>query len=84
MAYTKQTWVNGDTITANKLNHMEDGIADAQGGGGGTSDYTDLTNKPQINSVTLSGNKSLADLGIDTYIDDYISDNYEDGDSAEY
>lgn len=32
--------------------------------GGGTSDYSDLTNKPQINSVTLSGNKSLSDLGI--------------------
>lgn len=35
----------------------------ASGGGGGTSDYTDLSNKPQINSVTLSGNKSLADIG---------------------
>lgn len=34
------------------------------GGGGGTSDYDDLTNKPQINSVTLSGNKSAADLGL--------------------
>ena len=34
-----------------------------QGGGGGTSDYTDLTNKPQIEGVTLSGNKSLSDLG---------------------
>ena len=33
-------------------------------GGGGTSDYTDLENKPQINSVELSGNKSLHDLGI--------------------
>ena len=33
-------------------------------GGGGTGDYTDLTNKPQINNVTLSGNKSLSDLGI--------------------
>lgn len=33
------------------------------GGGGGTSDYTDLSNKPKINSVTLSGNKSLADIG---------------------
>lgn len=30
----------------------------------GTMDYTDLTNKPQINSVELSGNKSLSDLGI--------------------
>lgn len=33
-------------------------------GGGGTSDYDDLTDKPQINSVTLSGNKSGDDLGI--------------------
>lgn len=34
------------------------------GGGGGTDDYNNLSNKPKINSVTLSGNKSLADLGI--------------------
>lgn len=27
MAYEKQTWKKGDTITAEKLNHMEDGIA---------------------------------------------------------
>ena len=26
MAYTKQTWNTGDVITAEKLNHMEDGI----------------------------------------------------------
>ncbi len=26
MAYEKQTWANGDLITAEKLNHMEDGI----------------------------------------------------------
>lgn len=32
MAYTKQTWTTGDTVTASKLNHMEDGIA--EGGGG--------------------------------------------------
>lgn len=35
----------------------------SEGGSGGTTDYTDLTNKPQINSVTLTGNKSLSDLG---------------------
>lgn len=34
------------------------------GGGGGTSDYTDLTNKPQINGVTLSGNKTSGDLNL--------------------
>jgi hypothetical protein len=33
-------------------------------GGGGTSDYSQLTNKPQINGVTLSGNKTSQDLGI--------------------
>lgn len=27
MAYTKTTWATGDTITADKLNNMEDGIA---------------------------------------------------------
>ena len=33
-------------------------------GGSGASDYSDLTNKPKINNVELSGNKSLSDLGI--------------------
>lgn len=32
--------------------------------GGGTTDYTELSNKPQINSVELSGNKSSSDLGL--------------------
>ena len=32
--------------------------------GQGTTDYTQLTNKPQINSVTLTGNKTLQQLGI--------------------
>ena len=36
--------------------------------GGGTSDYTDLTNKPQIEGVTLSGNKSASDLGLVTKV----------------
>ena len=35
-----------------------------QGGGGGTTDYTDLDNKPQINGTTLTGNKTTANLGI--------------------
>lgn len=34
------------------------------GGGGGTSNYNQLSNKPQINGVELSGNKSSSDLGI--------------------
>lgn len=38
---------------------------------GGTSDYSDLTNKPKINNVELSGNKSLSDLGITNFSGDY-------------
>ena len=30
----------------------------------GSDDYSDLTNKPSINNVTLSGNKTTSDLGI--------------------
>lgn len=32
MAYEKQTWTTGEVITQEKLNHMEDGIANAGGG----------------------------------------------------
>jgi hypothetical protein len=41
-----------------------DDIYSVEGGGSGTSDYDALNNKPQIADTTLSGNKSLADLGI--------------------
>ena len=34
------------------------------GGGGGSTNYNDLSNKPSINNVTLQGNKSLTELGI--------------------
>lgn len=33
-------------------------------GEGGTSDYTELENKPKINNIVLEGNLSLEDLGI--------------------
>lgn len=32
--------------------------------GGGTGDYNDLSNKPSINDISLEGNKTLDDLGI--------------------
>ena len=34
------------------------------GGSGGSSDYEELDNLPKVNNVTLKGNKSLNDLGI--------------------
>ena len=30
MAYTKNTWTDGDIVTSEKLNHMEDGIANSE------------------------------------------------------
>ena len=57
----------GKVLTAKTV---EDGrvteweFTEGGGGGGGTGDYADLTNKPKINNVTLSGNKTAADLGL--------------------
>lgn len=47
MAYTKQTWNTGDTITAQKLNHMEDGIA-SSGGVGYDITFNETTNRTNI------------------------------------
>ena len=30
MAYTKNTWKTGDIVSSQKLNHMEDGIANSE------------------------------------------------------
>lgn len=40
-----------------------DGIVVPQTLPSGTTDYNDLTNKPSINNVALSGNKTASDLG---------------------
>lgn len=49
-----------------KYNSTSGKWENASGGGGGTSDYYDLDNKPSINNVTLAGNKSSDDLGLIT------------------
>lgn len=40
----------------------------------GTTDYTELTNKPKIGGVELSGNKTLDQLGIQPKIADVAAD----------
>lgn len=62
-AYTKI--VAGTNMTSSYANGTL--TLNATGGGGGTSDYDDLTDKPSINNVTLSGNKTAEDLGLGTY-----------------
>lgn len=49
-------WLLGNVTPQVKLYQIE-----ALAGGG---DYASLSNKPQINGVTLSGNKTLSDLGV--------------------
>jgi hypothetical protein len=56
--------VLGGVKIGSGISVASDGTISASGGSGGTSDYTQLSNLPQINSVTLTGNKSSSDLGL--------------------
>ena len=57
MSYDKNTWAKGDVITANKLNHIEDGIENAGGGGGIT-----LVNISTQDGETFTADKTFAEL----------------------
>ena len=56
MSYTPTTWTTGDTITATKLNKMEQGIASAGGGTRGlvtdTSDTLDKSYNELLSMLT--------------------------------
>lgn len=52
----------GGIKIGSNLTMRADGTVDAEAGG--TVDYNTLNNRPRINGVTLSGNKTTADLGI--------------------
>lgn len=54
MSYTKQTWAVGDTITAAKLNHIEDGVAEGWNG----AFYVTFT----YNNDNISCDKTGADI----------------------
>lgn len=45
--------------------------------GGGVSDYTELSNKPKINGVELSGDKTSADYGIGNPTDEQVASSVE-------
>lgn len=53
-----------DKLTAGDNITIENNVISVTGGGSGTTDYTDLTNKPSVNGVTLTGNKTTSQLGI--------------------
>ena len=61
----------GSTLTINST-----------GGSGGTTDYSALTNKPSINNVTLNGNKTSSDLGLQPAGNYVTFDNYATASTA--
>lgn len=69
-----QSWIDTQYMIADFVNqystHYQIPTAKAvydaiQEGGGGTTDYDDLNNKPSINGVTLEGDLTTSDLNID-------------------
>lgn len=56
--------------TINNESILGEGNITIEGGGSGTGDYNDLENKPSINNVELSGNKTASDLGLQETIQD--------------
>lgn len=54
MAYTKQVWNCGDTITADKMNHIEEGIENASQGGGGVEPL--IVKAVSLETKTVGGN----------------------------
>lgn len=64
---TITTITGGHRVTITDADHpggQTFDVMDGEGGSGGTTDYDDLINKPQIGGVTLSGNKTPAQLGL--------------------
>jgi len=63
---TITTITGGHRVTITDKDHPQGqsfDVLDGQGGGG-SSDYADLSNKPKINNVELNGNKTAHDLGL--------------------
>lgn len=68
MAYEKQTWTTGEVITQEKLNHMEDGIANA---GGSDISFFRVTFTDNGDD-TLTADKTRAEI-LQAYVDDMIT-----------
>ena len=71
-AATEAISTKQDKLTAGKNITIDDNNVISAEGGGVTS-YEDLTDKPQINGVTLSGNKISTDLGLQGRIGNYFT-----------
>lgn len=54
MSYTSHTWTDGETITAAKLNNIEEGIAEAAESGGGGLTLIPWEYDNETSKITLS------------------------------
>lgn len=78
---TEENWLkvnpkidNGEIVFTSDKNTLKVGdgqtkysdLIPISGGESGTTDYEELSNKPSINNVTLSGDKTASDLGLAT------------------
>lgn len=62
MSYTPNTWATGDTITAEKLNNMEQGIASAGGGGDFTAIFTQTITPGNPPTFSVTCDKTFAEI----------------------
>lgn len=64
MSYEKQTWADGQTITASKLNHMEDGIFEATEDSGSlpTPYIVHMEVNLGAGTATVTDGKTIADI----------------------
>lgn len=62
MAYEKQEWKCGDTLTADKLNHMEQGIEDASQSGGGSEIVNATMATDENNCFVITLDKTASEL----------------------
>lgn len=57
-----------EILTSIRVGDIIYSIPSGGGDGGGTNNYNELLNKPKINNVTLTGNKTLDELSIQSKI----------------
>ena len=57
-----------------KAYYFGNGYRGASGGGGGTTNYSELSNKPSLNSFTLNGEVTLANIGLVTSVSSTSTD----------
>lgn len=65
-----QSKIDGTSYDKKPLSRVEELLLDLDtGGGGGTSDYNSLSNKPSLNGVTLQGNLISKDVKVESDYD---------------